>query len=72
MQFYDFLLKIERVVSSQFEALTKENMANISSVEAYITAVRAARQADKKTLEEIFNDPSNKKIKYVKMMQKNV
>jgi len=59
----DGCLDIERVVSSQFEALTKENMANISSVEAYITAVRAARQADKKTLEEIFNDPSNKKIK---------
>jgi len=40
-------------------------MANDSSVQAYISAVRAARQADKKTLSKLFKDKDNKDIRCV-------
>lgn len=38
-------------------------MANRSSVQAYLSAVRAARHADKKTLSKLFKQKSNKDIR---------
>ena len=55
--------QIHDVLESYHKDLTAENMANMSSVLAYISAVRAARQADKKTLSKIFKDKANKDIR---------
>lgn len=60
------LLQIKEVLDLFHEDLTKDNMANASSVQAYVTAVRAARQADKKTLSKIFKSKANKDIRLVK------
>ena len=59
------IFKVKDVVDFYRDELSRENMANQSSVQAYIGAVRAARQADKKTLSEIFNDEKNKEIRCV-------
>lgn len=55
--------QIKQVVETQHEALTKDNMANVTSVQSYITAVRAARQSNQQTLSEIMQDPDNEDIR---------
>ena len=64
MLYYHFS-QVQDVVDLYREELSRENMANKSSVQAYISAVRAARQADKKTLTRIFKHKDNKDIRCV-------
>ncbi|XP_076825424.1 microsomal triglyceride transfer protein-like [Clavelina lepadiformis] len=56
-------LNIQDILELHHEDLTKVNMANSSSVQAYLTAVRAARQADKKTLSKMMKDKANEDIR---------
>nr|CAB3264072.1 microsomal triglyceride transfer protein large subunit-like [Phallusia mammillata] len=56
-------LNINEVLNLYHEELTKDNMANSSSVQAYVTAVRAARQADKHQLTKVMKDKANEDIR---------
>ena len=46
-------------------------MANITSAQAYITAVRAARQADKEALQTLFSDEKYKDLRQAEIPVKN-
>ena len=53
------------MVDAEHDSLAKENMANISSAEAFISAVRAARQSSEKILDEVVNNEDNQDIRYL-------
>jgi len=59
----DGCLDFRSVVDAEHDSLAKENMANISSAEAFISAVRAARQSSEKVLDEVVNNEDNKDIR---------
>ena len=58
-----FTSQIKDIVEIFHKDLSKENMANISSAQAYITAVRAARQATKEELQDVLDDVKNKNLR---------
>nr|XP_039272925.1 microsomal triglyceride transfer protein-like isoform X1 [Styela clava] len=57
-------LDVLQIISDLSKQLSKVNMANISSAQAYITAVRAARQADKDTLMQLLKLKEFKDIQF--------